>query len=241
MKSSENGHLPVDEVRFLGGPGSRFQEFKFVLKVAKEFIQGFRTLHFLGPCITVFGSARFKHGHPFYQLGVDVGSALADMGFTVMTGGGPGIMEAANRGAREAGGHSVGCNIILPFEQEPNPYLDTMLEFEYFFVRKVMLVKYSLGFVVMPGGMGTLDELFEAVTLIQTGKIVNFPIVVMTPEYYNDIMDLIAVMENSGTISPWDRNLILFTDSIDEAMNHLRMRVVKRFGLRQQLFIPRQA
>jgi hypothetical protein len=193
----------------------------------------------VGPCIAVFGSARFKEGHEFYELAREMGSRLADMGFTTLTGGGPGIMEAANRGAKENGGQSVGCNIELPHEQQPNPYLDVSLDFEHFFVRKVMLVKYSLGFVIMPGGMGTLDELFETVTLIQTKKIIQFPIVVMGTEYYRDIRELIDVMIERGTISADDRKLLLFTDSVDEAVDHLKRNVVKRFGLRQQLFIPR--
>jgi len=225
---------------FLGGPHSRFRELKFVWRVVKEFIHGFRHLHFVGPCITVFGSARFTEDHTYYQLARQVGYALGDMGFTVLTGGGPGIMEAANRGAKEAGAMSVGCNIILPHEQDPNPNLDLMIEFEHFFVRKVMLVKYSLGFVVMPGGFGTLDELFEAMTLIQTKKIKSFPIVVMGTEYYRDIMELIEVMVKRGTVSPDDRKLILFTDSVDEAMAHLKKNVVKRFGLKQLLFIPKE-
>mgnify|MGYP000882226703 FL=1 len=187
----------------------------------------------------MFGSARFAQDHPYYQLARDVGYRLGEMGFTVMTGGGPGIMEAANRGAKDADATSIGCNIELPHEQHANPYLDVSIDFEHFFVRKVMLVKYSLGFVIMPGGMGTLDELFETVTLIQTKKITSFPIVVMGRDYYKDIQELIDVMIERGTISEHDRKLLLFTDDVDEAMEHLRKNVVKRFGLRQQLFIPR--
>ena len=207
--------------------------------MARVYIRGFRTLHFVGPCIAVFGSARFAQDHPYYQLARDVGYRLGEMGFTVMTGGGPGIMEAANRGAKDADATSIGCNIELPHEQHANPYLDVSIDFEHFFVRKVMLVKYSLGFVIMPGGMGTLDELFETVTLIQTKKITSFPIVVMGRDYYKDIQELIDVMIERGTISEHDRKLLLFTDDVDEAMEHLRKNVVKRFGLRQQLFIPR--
>ncbi len=240
----EDENIPItrenSERIFLGGPHSRLRELKFVWRVVKEFIHGFRHLHFVGPCITVFGSARFTEDHPYYQLARQVGYALGDMGFTVLTGGGPGIMEAANRGAKEAEAMSIGCNIILPHEQDPNPHLDLMIEFEHFFVRKVMLVKYSLGFVVMPGGFGTLDELFEAMTLIQTKKIKSFPIVVMGTEYYRDIMELIEVMVKRGTVSPDDRKLILFTDSVDEAMAHLKKNVVKRFGLKQLLFIPKE-
>lgn len=226
------------EREFLSGPHSRWQEFTFVLRVLMEFIRGFRTLHFVGPCITVFGSARFNEQHEYYQQARTVGYNLGEMGFSVMTGGGPGIMEAANRGAKESGTTSIGCNIKLPHEQKANPWLDVTIDFEHFFVRKVMLVKYSLGFVIMPGGMGTLDELFETVTLIQTKKITNFPIVVMGTEYYRDIQELIEVMIERGTISEQDQRLLLFTDSVEEAMAHLKRNVVKRFGLRQQLFIP---
>ncbi|MFM8771414.1 MAG: TIGR00730 family Rossman fold protein, partial [Candidatus Kapaibacterium sp.] len=228
------------EREFLSGPHSRYREFTFVVRVMMEFIRGFRVLHFVGPCITVFGSARFKEDHPHYDLARSVGARLADMGFTVMTGGGPGIMEAANRGAKEAGGTSIGLNIELPFEQHANPWLDVMVTFEHFFVRKVMLVKYSLGFVVLPGGFGTMDELFEAITLIQTKKITNFPIVLMGKEYYSEIVDTIRNrMVTEGTISKDDLDLFLVTDSIDEMEDFLRARVVKRFGLKQQLFIPR--
>lgn len=228
-----------DDKQFLEGPHSRRTEFWFVIRVCLEFIKGFRKLHFVGPCVAVFGSARFKSDHPYYELARRMGYALGEMGFTVITGGGPGVMEAANRGAKEAGATSIGCNIVLPKEQHENPYLDVMIEFDHFFVRKVMLVKYSLGFVVLPGGIGTLDEFFEAVTLMQTKKITNFPVVVMDRDYYKDIMELLDVMIARGTVSEEDRKLILFTDSVDEAIEHLKKNVVKRFGLKQQLFIPR--
>jgi hypothetical protein len=235
-----NQHSKTSERQFLEGPHSRLREFSFVVRVMLEFIRGFRILHFVGPCITVFGSARFKEDHSFYQMARDVGSRLADMGFTVMTGGGPGIMEAANRGAKEAGGTSIGLNIELPFEQHANPWLDVMINFEHFFVRKVMLVKYSLGFVVMPGGFGTMDELFEAITLMQTKKIFNFPVVLMGKEYYGGMMDEIRkTMIENKTISPEDLDLFFVTDSIDEMEAFLRKSVVKRFGLKQQLFIPK--
>lgn len=238
-KNVGSGHKRTER-EFLSGPHSRYREFTFVVRVMMEFIRGFRVLHFVGPCITVFGSARFKEDHPHYDLARSVGARLADMGFTVMTGGGPGIMEAANRGAKEAGGTSIGLNIELPFEQHANPWLDVMVTFEHFFVRKVMLVKYSLGFVVLPGGFGTMDELFEAITLIQTKKITNFPIVLMGTEYYSEIVDAIRNrMVTEGTISKDDLDLFLVTDSLDEMEEFLRARVVKRFGLKQQLFIPR--
>src|SRR6187402_2188033 len=162
----------ADEI-FLDGPNSRFAEFCTLLRVMRDFLRGYRALHFVGPCVTVFGSARIKPDDPHYELARKMGAAIARLGFTVMTGGGPGIMEAANRGAKDVGGRSIGCNIVLPMEQEPNPYVDKFVEFRYFFVRKVMLVKYSYAFVVMPGGYGTLDEFFEALTLIQTKKIAD--------------------------------------------------------------------
>src|SRR6266487_1003212 len=160
----------ADEV-FLEGPRSRFAEFCTLLRVMRDFLRGYRALHFVGPCVTVFGSARIKPDDPHYELALKMGAAIARLGFTVMTGGGPGIMEAANRGAKEVGGRSVGCNIHLPVEQNPNPYLDKFITLDNFFVRKVLLLKYSYAFVVMPGGFGTLDELFETITLVQTKKI----------------------------------------------------------------------
>jgi uncharacterized protein (TIGR00730 family) len=238
-KSKTPVGVDTTETQFLEGPHSRLRELWFVFRVVREFIKGFRQLHFVGPCITVFGSARFREGHPHYELARAVGHRLGEMGFTTLTGGGPGIMEAANRGAREAGGTSIGCNIELPHEQHANPYVDVTVDFEHFFVRKVMLVKYSLGFVVMPGGFGTLDELFEAITLMQTRKITNFPVVLMGTEYYSKLMEMAQVMLEEGTISKEDLDHFLVTDSIDEAAEYLRKNVVKRFGLKQQLFIPR--
>jgi uncharacterized protein (TIGR00730 family) len=211
-----------DERRFLEGPRQRWDEFKRVWRIAAEFIRGFRALHFVGPCVTVFGSARFKEDHAYYQLARDIGKGIARIGMTTMTGGGPGIMEAANRGAKEAGGVSIGCNIILPFEQKPNPYLDRFVEFRYFFVRKVMLVKYSFAFVVMPGGFGTLDELTEALTLIQTKKIDNFPVVLMGTDFWRPMMDFFEVrLLARGTISPEDLRLLYITDSVDDAIRHI--------------------
>jgi uncharacterized protein (TIGR00730 family) len=168
-----------DDRILLEGPQSRTRDLWLVLRSVRDFIAGFRGLHFVGPCVTVFGSARFKPDHPYYALGREVGAGLARLGFTVMTGGGPGLMEAANRGAKEAGGRSVACNIRLPQEEDPNPYLDHSVTAHYFFVRKVLLFKYSYAFVALPGGFGTMDELFEALTLVQTGKIQSFPIVLM--------------------------------------------------------------
>jgi len=168
-----------EERRFLEGPAWRLTELRRLIRIFFEFLRGFRHLHFVGPCVTVFGSARFPEGHRYYRLAQEVGRLAAEAGFTVMTGGGPGLMEAANRGARENGGRSVGCNIELPFEQDPNPYLDRVVSCEHFFVRKVLLFKYSYAFVALPGGIGTMDELFEALTLIQTKKVENFPVILV--------------------------------------------------------------
>ncbi len=162
-----------------------------------------------------------------------MGAGIARLGFTVMTGGGPGIMEAANRGAKEAGGCSVGCNIKLPFEQVPNEYLDRSVTLYYFFVRKTLLVKYSYAFVVMPGGAGTLDELFEALTLIQTGKIQNFPIVIMGTEYWRELTDLLNKMARLGTINAADVDLVYVTDSVEEAIEHIRAKAIEPFGLKR--------
>ncbi len=200
----------------------------------REFIKGFRVLHFVGPCVTVFGSARTTEEHPYYEIARRVGHGLSQMGFTVMTGGGPGLMEAANRGAKEAGGYSVGCNIQLPHEQEPNPYLDQWVTLRYFFVRKVMLVKYSYAFVVMPGGLGTMDELFEALTLIQTKKIQSFPTVLMGKEYWEPLVNVLKGMVIAGTVNPGDLELLILTDSVDEAMAHIEKHAVEEFRLQRR-------
>lgn len=221
-----------EERAFLEGPRSRKEEFVFLIKVMRELFKGFRKLHFVGPCVTVFGSARFKEGHPYYELAREVGKGISKLGFAVMTGGGPGIMEAANRGAREDGGRSVGCNIILPHEQQHNPYLDVYVDMRFFFVRKVLLSKYSYAYIVMPGGFGTLDELSEAMTLVQTGKMLQFPIIVIGMEYHKKLRDFFDVMEKEGTISKTDHDIILFTDSVVEAMSWLKTKSVEKFGLR---------
>ena len=215
----------------LEGPHSRLDELLLLARAGRDFIRGFRALHFVGPCVTVFGSARFVEGHPDYELGREVGRALVGLGFTVMTGGGPGVMEAANRGAQEAGGRSVGCNIELPFEQAPNRYLDRSVTCRYFFVRKVLLFKYSYGFVVLPGGLGTLDELNEALTLIQTGKIEQFPLVLMGRDYWKPYLDMLHQMVVAKTISEHDLDLMLVTDSVADAMAHIEHHAVTRFGL----------
>ena len=215
----------------LEGPHSRRKELWLVLRAVRDFLNGFRTLHFVGPCVTVFGSARYDESHPYYALGREVGRGLVDLGFTVMTGGGPGLMEAANRGAREAGGRSVGCNIELPSEQMPNPYLDRRVTCRYFFVRKVLLFKYSYAFIGLPGGLGTLDELFEALTLIQTGKIASFPVVLIGTEYWRPLRDLLQHFASARTIAAEDLDLLLVTDRVDAALGHVRRHAVERFGL----------
>ena len=224
----------------LEGPHSRLKELWLVLGAVRDFIRGFRTFHFLGPCVTVFGSARFDETHEYYALARRVGGALVELGFTVMTGGGPGIMEAANRGAREARGRTVGCNVELPFEQTPNPYLDRWVILRYFFTRKVMLLKYSYAFIVMPGGLGTMDEMFEALTLIQTGKVREFPVVLMGREYWAPALAMIERMAEASTISPEDLDLFFVTDDVDEAMSHIHEHAIVRFGLRAKP-VPRRS
>src|SRR5438105_9532087 len=189
-----------------------------VLRILSEFVEGFDALNDVGPAITVFGSARTKPDDPYYQAGRDLGGALARRGFAVITGGGPGMMEAVNRGCHEAGGLSVGCNIELPSEQELNKYVDRGGEFRYFFVRKNMFVKYARGFVIFPGGLGTLDELFESLTLAQTGKIEHFPIVLFGSAYWKGLLDwLPAVVRGHGAIAPDDVALVSLTDDPEEA------------------------
>jgi uncharacterized protein (TIGR00730 family) len=224
------------ERKFLSGPADRGSELLRTLRIGWEFLRGVRKLHWVGPCVTVFGSARFPEDHQYYQLGREVGREAARAGFTVMTGGGPGLMEAANRGAIEAGGTSVGCNIQLPHEQEPNRYLDTFIEFRYFFVRKVMLAKYSYAFVALPGGFGTLDELFEIATLIQTHKIRNYPIVLVGREYWQPLMDFLRERPLAmNTIDPEDLGRFFVTDSPKEAAEYVRDTAMKNFGLKYGL------
>jgi uncharacterized protein (TIGR00730 family) len=213
------GTTSPEEGELLEGPQPRGSEFLRLLRIGAEFVRGFRALHFVGPGVTVFGSARYHEGTPYYDLAREVGRRLGLAGFTVFTGGGPGIMEAANRGARDVGARSVGLNIMLPNEQKPNPYLDLWLEFHYFFIRKVMLVKYSYAFVVLPGGFGTMDEIFECATLIQTGKIRDFPLILLGTEFWQPLFDLFRErMIPEHTVSPVDVEHIILTDSVDEAM-----------------------
>ncbi len=231
MKQSEK-IIPGKEQVYLDGPKSRGYELAFAFRVFKQFIKGFRSLHFIGPCITVFGSARFKDDNPYYLQAVEFGKRIAEMGFTTMTGGGPGIMEAANKGAYENGGLSVGCNIQLPFEQHLNPYVHKAVTFEHFFVRKVLLVKYSYAFIIMPGGFGTMDEFFETLTLVQTKSLTQFPIVLFGKEYYRELMEAMNDMAERGTISKEDMNLVLFTDDHTEAMEHIKQYITSNYKVR---------
>ncbi len=224
--------IPAKEQVYLDGPKPRMYELGFAWKVFRQFIHGFRVLHFVGPCVTVFGSARFKEGHPYYEAAREIGKQIAEAGFTTMTGGGPGIMEAANRGAFENGGQSVGCNIKLPFEQKPNPYVNTSVTFDHFFVRKTMLLKYSYAFIIMPGGFGTMDEFFETLTLIQTKTMTGFPMVIFGKEIHQPLMDMIRRMVKEETISEEDLKLVLVTDDPAEAMEHIRTYVRKNFTVK---------
>lgn len=226
--------MTKSEIKFLAGPQSRWKEFKFSIEVLIEFIKGFRALHFVGPCVTIFGSARFKDGHPYYEKTEELAGRIAQLGFTIMTGGGPGIMEAANKGAKDAGGRSVGCNIVLPHEQQPNPYLDKWVNIKFFFVRKTLLIKYSYAFVVMPGGFGTLDEYFEALTLIQTKMIGEFPIVIFDREFHKNLLAHIEVLKTKGTIAADDSKYFLVTDSVEEAVAYIQLNTIAKFNLTEE-------
>ncbi|HCQ17287.1 MAG TPA: TIGR00730 family Rossman fold protein [Cryomorphaceae bacterium] len=193
-----------------------------IFKIMSEFVNGYESLSRIGPCVSIFGSARTKPDHKYYQLAQNIAFQLTQKGYGVITGGGPGIMEAANKGAQRGGGISVGLNIELPFEQQPNQYIDhdKNLNFDYFFVRKVMFVKYSQGFIVMPGGFGTLDELFEAITLIQTFKIGRFPIVLLGRDFWGGLMDWVktVLLEKENNVSAEDLNLFKLVDTAEEAV-----------------------
>jgi uncharacterized protein (TIGR00730 family) len=218
------------EAQFLGGKRSRPKEFMSVLSIVFEFIHGFRKLHFVNPCITVFGSARFGEENLYYQQARALAQLIAKKGFTVMTGGGPGIMEAANRGAKDVSGKSIGCNIELPKEQQPNPYLDFNITINHFYVRKVLLLKYSYAFAVFPGGFGTMDELFETLTLLQTNKISNFPVVLFGKDYWSKLLEQTKVMQELGTISKNDLDLFLVTDSVTEGMDYINTKLENKYG-----------
>lgn len=229
---AETPEREQQEIRYLEGPQSRGFEIRHLFRVVVEYVRALRSLHFLGPCVTVFGSARLEDGHPYYEKTREVGRQLARAGFTVMTGGGPGLMEAANRGAKDVGGRSVGCNIILPHEQAPNGFMDYVITFRYFFIRKVMLVKYSYGFIVMPGGFGTLDEVFETLTLAQNQKIHQFPVVLVGREFWEPLVDVLReTMLESGTVDVNDLDLLHLTDSVEEAVAYVHRSAIARFGL----------
>ena len=222
----------ADEVKFLQGPQPRGFELGKACEIFCELMRGFRTFHFLAPCVTVFGSARLGEVSPYYALSRELGQRLARVGFTVMTGGGPGLMEAANRGAKDVGGMSVGCNIELPKEQLPNSYVDRWITFRHFFVRKLMLVKYSYAFIAMPGGFGTLDELLDVATLVQTAKIKQFPIVLIGREYWGPLMDFLRSRPlSAGTIDQLDYERFLITDSPEEAVRSVTEVALGQFGL----------
>ncbi len=223
--------MNTNKITYLEGPMSRWAEFKFLLSVVRDLFRGIRALHFVGPCVTIFGSARFSPDHPYYHAAVNMAAEIGKLGFTIMTGGGPGIMEAANKGARRAGAKSVGCNIVLPNEQKPNAYLDRSVNLDYFFTRKTMLIKYSYAFVIMPGGFGTLDELFETMTLIQTGELTKFPLVIFGKSYHQKLLEYIDFLVDQKTISSIDKNLFLATDSVDEAVAHIKSNYDLKFKL----------
>jgi uncharacterized protein (TIGR00730 family) len=219
-------HVEGAEKAFLAGRRPREADLESAVRIFLEFLRGFESFEFEQPCVTVFGSARFEAGHRYYDLAREVGAGLARAGFAVMTGGGSGIMEAANRGAREAGGLSIGCNITLPREQKPNPYLDRFIQLDHFFVRKVMLVKYSSAFVVMPGGFGTLDEAFEIATLMQTNKIEHFPLIAVGSEFWDELIDFArGTMIREGTLSPEDARFVHVADTAADVVRLVRENV----------------
>ena len=207
------------ERRLLTSRHDREEDLESAIRVFLEILRGYESLDLDGPCVTVFGSSRFAPGHPYYETARQLGRSLAEAGYCVMTGGGPGIMEAANRGAQEAGGLSIGCAINLPYEKGPNPYVDRFVRFDHFFVRKVMLVKYSCAFVVMPGGFGTLDEVFETLTLMQTDKIEDFPVVALGSEFWQRLQRFLEhTLLSEGTIRQDELDLLVVTDSIEETV-----------------------
>lgn len=211
------------EAAFISGRGQRSKDVEAAVGIFLELLRGFERLTVPEPCVTVFGSARITEGHPFYDLALRVGAELARAGYAVMTGGGPGLMEAVNRGAREAGGRSFGCNIRLRTEQVPNAYLDDFVEFEHFFIRKLMLVKYSCAFVILPGGYGTLDEAFEIATLIQTGKLERFPVVVMPTDFYRPFETLLRGLLSEAHLIDEDRlDIVLLTDDPKAGVDWIR-------------------
>ncbi len=220
------------------GPNRRVEDIRMLSSIVLEFVKGFRALYNVGPCATFFGSARFKNDHRYYELARETARLVSLSGLTIMTGGGPGIMEAANRGAKEVRGRSVACNITLPHEQHPNPYLDSFVEFNHFFVRKVMLLRYSYAFVIFPGGFGTLDEVFETITLVQTKKIHDFPIILMGTDFWAPMKDFIFnTLLKNRTISEEDLKMLYFTDDPKDALECILSCTEKHFGLKNK--IPR--
>jgi len=230
----------LDERKFLSVTRTAEKEKARLKRITNEFEMGFKKLGKIGPAVTVFGSARFKPGEPYYELARQTGSVFAKAGFTVLTGGGPGAMEAANRGAHEAGGTTYGLNIILPHEQQPNPYVDDSFEFNYFFVRKVMLVKYSCAYIVVPGGLGTLDELFEAATLIQCKKIGPFPLILVGGKFWKGLRDFISYMASQGVFSPKEVGFSRIVETPEEAVQLVLKSLPKDFskGLKPPLKRP---
>jgi uncharacterized protein (TIGR00730 family) len=220
-------HLEGAEKAFLSGRRSREADLESAVRFFLEFLRGFESFAFEQPCVTIFGSARFDESHRYYQRAREIGAALARAGFAVLTGGGSGIMEAANRGAQEAGGLSLGCNITLPREQKPNPYLDKLIQFDHFFARKVMLVKYSTAFVIMPGGFGTLDEAFEIATLMQTHKLERFPLIAVGGDFWDELVAFVRdTMLAEGTVSPEDVHFIHRVETAEDVI-----RVIREAGL----------
>lgn len=218
-------HVENAEKIFLAGRRPREADLESAVRIFLEFLRAFESFMFEQPCVTFFGSSRFPESHKYYQLAREIGAELARAGFAVMTGGGSGIMEAANRGAAEAGGLSIGCNITLPTEQKPNPYLNKFIQLEHFFVRKVVLVKYSCAFVVMPGGFGTLDEAFEIATLIQTGKVEHFPVIAVGREFWDEFADFMRkAMLREATISPEDMRVLQVAESAAEVVRIIQDR-----------------
>jgi uncharacterized protein (TIGR00730 family) len=232
--SNQNAHLPPErgsllphvegaEKAFLSGRRSREADLESAVRIFLEFLRAFESFEFAEPCVTVFGSARFTEGHRYYETARAVGSALARAGYAVMTGGGGGVMEAANRGAREAGGLSLGCNIALPREQQPNAYLDRFIRLDHFFVRKVMLVKYSRAFVVMPGGFGTLDEAFEIATLMQTNKLEHFPLIAVGSQFWEPLITFARdTMIKEGTLSAEDSRFAHLAETAEDVVRLIR-------------------
>jgi len=216
-------HVEGAEKAFLSGRRAREADLESAVRFFLEFLRGFESFEFDRPCVTVFGSARFDESHHYYQLAREIGGALAQAGFAVMTGGGSGVMEAANRGAREAGGLSIGCNIALPKEQKPNAYLDRFIQLDHFFVRKVMLVKYSTAFVVMPGGFGTLDEAFEVATLMQTGKLERFPLIAVGADFWDPLISFAReTMIRQGTLDEQEARFVRRVDTAQGVIDVIR-------------------